>query len=61
MAIKIADIPVLTDDVAETFENNARACEYVAFHRTPEQEEAMKTHYNDGMRMVESILSKAII
>lgn len=59
MALKIADIPVLTGAAAVLFEERMRQTEKEVANRTPEEKKKVLERYCHNMEMVRSILSKA--
>lgn len=59
MALKIADIPVLTGSEAVLFEERMRQTEKEVANRTPEEKRKEVERYRRNMEMVRSILSKA--
>lgn len=59
MALKIADIPVLTGSEAVLFEERMRQTEKEVANRTSEEKRKEVERYRRNMEMVRSILSKA--
>lgn len=59
MALTIASIPVLTGEVAESFERQAQQTYEHCLHLTADEKDKAKTQYEQGMRMVEKILAKS--
>lgn len=61
MALPIASIPVLTGEVAARFEAEAEANYQKALNRTPEEKEAVRQRYLQGMEIVRQVLQNSNI
>lgn len=59
MALPIASIPVLTGEVAARFEAEAEANYQKALNRTPEEKEAVRQRYLQGIAEVREMLEKS--
>lgn len=59
MATTIANIPVLTGEVAERFEQDAQYTYEKSLHRTEAEKEELAHRNKRGMEMVRNMLAKS--